>query len=98
MEGVRRDVARRARRTGRPEPFHGWSGSPAEHVHRGRAPGAVDSQHSVESMPMRDVSWSFERGAIIGLALTGFLWLVGVRALWLSPGGFRSFRRRPASA
>jgi putative membrane protein len=43
-------------------------------------------------------AWSFEPGVIVGLVLTGVLYLTGARALWQSAGVGRGVRRWEAGA
>ena len=43
-------------------------------------------------------AWSFEPAVIVGLVLTGWLYLAGLRALWGSAGAGRGIRRWEAAA
>jgi putative membrane protein len=43
-------------------------------------------------------AWSFEPAVVIGLALTGWLYVTGLRALWRSAGTGRGIRRWEAAA
>ena len=43
-------------------------------------------------------AWSFEPAVLVGLALSGWLYVAGVRALWRSAGTGRGVRRWEAAA